>query len=343
MMQGTVHLFDHLPEVDRPAMLRAGGVAAPMRSSPLVGVIRNPRSHRNIDAEPEWSGRATLMVETPRKRSELEPILRSFAEAQVDFIVVDGGDGTVRDVLTCGAGLFGESWPPLIVLPSGKTNALAIDLALCRGWNLDEAITAARDGRVAIRRPLVISMRDNPDARVQGFVFGAGAFTAAIGLGQSAHRRGAFDALGVGLTAAWSVLQAMFGAPGNIWKRGTPMRLRFADGRAVAHSGRGRADERYMIFGSTLGKFPAGLQPFRGVGGRLRFNVLDSANLGLLMRMPVIYFGKVSAAARRLGMHQFGADRLDIDLAGNFILDGEAFPPGSYTIELGPTLRFVVP
>lgn len=319
------------------------GVVAAARSVPLVGVIRNPRSHRNIDAQPEWSGRATLMVETPRKRSELEPLLRKFAEAQVDLVVVDGGDGTVRDVLTCGAGAFGESWPPLIVLPSGKTNALAIDLGLGSSWNLDRAIAAAREGRIAIRRPMVIAMRDNPDARVQGFVFGAGAFTTAIGLGQKAHRRGAFDSLGVGLTAIWAMLQATFGRSGNVWKRGTPMRLRSMTGQPLPHSGRGHADERFLLFGSTLDKFPAGLKPFRGLSGKLRYLTMDNSRLGLMLRLPMVYFGRISPATRRQGLHQFAADALKIDLTENFILDGEAFPPGSYSITLGPPLRFVVP
>lgn len=342
-MQGTVHLFDHLPEVERPAIPAGAGSVAPTRNVPLVGVIRNPRSHRNIGAQPEWSGRATLMAETPHKRSELDAILRRFAEAQVDFLVVDGGDGTVRDVLTCGAGAFGECWPPLIVLPSGKTNALAIDLDLGDDWNLDIAIEQARAGHVTVRRPMVISLRDNPDARVQGFAFGGGAFTAAISLGQLAHRKGAFNAFGVGVTAAWSVLQAIFGAPGNVWKRGTPMRLRAEDGSAMPHSGRGRADERFFIFGSTLTKFPAGLNPFRKIDGPMRFLVMDNSRLGLLLRMPLIYFGRVSASARRMGLLRFGAQVLELDIADNFILDGEAFPPGSYRITLGPQLRFVVP
>ena len=58
-MHGTVHLFDRLPEVAKPAA-PAGGAAAPVRQVPLVGVIRNPRSHRNTGAPPEWTGRATV-------------------------------------------------------------------------------------------------------------------------------------------------------------------------------------------------------------------------------------------------------------------------------------------
>lgn len=342
-MQGTVHLFDHLPQVEQPVAPATGGASPPIRAVPLVGVIRNPRSHRNAASEPEWSGRATMMVETPHKRSELDAILRRFAEAQVDFLVVDGGDGTVRDVLTCGAGAFGETWPQLIVLPSGKTNALAIDLGLDMDWTLDRAIECAREGRHTLRRPMVISLRDNPDARVQGFVFGAGVFTPAISLGQHAHKRGAFNAAAVGVTTVWTLFQALVGSPGNIWRRGTRMRLRDAEGTPLPHSGHGRPEERYFIFGSTLEKLPAGLTPFRGIEEKLRFVLMDNSKLSLLLRLPLVYFGKITAGARRYGFHRFGCESLEMELGGNFILDGEAFPPGAYRITLGPQLRFVVP
>src|SRR5262245_56535132 len=72
-MHGTVHLFDRLPQVTRPAA-PLSGAAAPVRSIPLVGVIRNLRSHRQAASLPEWSGRANLLVETPETRGELQAI-----------------------------------------------------------------------------------------------------------------------------------------------------------------------------------------------------------------------------------------------------------------------------
>lgn len=341
-MHGTVHLFDSLPEVSRPAA-RPGGAAAPVRQVPLVGVIRNPHSHRNSGAPPEWTGRASLLLETPQRREELHEILARFADRRVDYVVIDGGDGTVRDVLTSGAGMFGESWPPLIVLPNGKTNALAADLGVPVNWSLADALEAIRSGRIEQRRPLVVSQRDNADARVHGFVFGAGAFTAAIGLGQDAHRRGAFNALAVGITAVWSLGQALFGSAGNVWRRGTPMRLYDGEGRELPHSGIGRSDERYLIFASTLERFPAGLRPFARVAGALRMSVIDNSRLGLLLRLPLIFRGVVGEGLRRRGYHVFGRDKLQLDIGDSFILDGEAFPGGRYRLSLGPKLRFVVP
>ncbi|AKH43215.1 hypothetical protein FHS61_001084 [Altererythrobacter atlanticus] len=340
-MHGTVHLFDSLPQVERPQ--GASVQKAPVRAVPLVGVIRNARSHRNRDPLPEWKGRATLLVEMPARRSELSDILVRFAEKRVDYIVVDGGDGTVRDVLTCGAGIFGESWPPLIVLPNGKTNALATDLGLPTDWSLSDALAAAEGGNSLQRRPLVISQRDNADARVQGFVFGAGAFTAAISLGQDAHRHGAFNSMAVVVTALWSLLQALFGSAGNVWRRGTKMRLRGEDGCELEHSGYGREDERYLVFASTLCRFPAGLRPFREPEDTMRMAVLDTSRLGLLLRVPLILTGRVGERTRRMGYHTHGLERAEIDISDCFILDGEAFPAGRYQLSLGPKLRFVVP
>lgn len=341
-MHGSVHLFDHLPQIARPKA-SPERAAAPARQVPLVGVIRNLRSHRNDGALPEWPGRATLLVETPSRRAELTEVLSRFAERRVDYIVIAGGDGTVRDVLTCGAGIFGESWPPLVVLPNGKTNALAVDLGLPGDWALGDAIAALKSGRIVQRRPLVVAQRDNADARVHGFVFGAGAYTASIGLGQQAHDKGAFQTLGVGVTVVWSLLQALFGGRGNSWRRGTPMRLADASGRAIAHSGVGRTDERYLLFASTLDRFPAGLRPFGATVGPLRAAVLDSSSRPLLLRLPLIFRGRVNERMRRLGYHVVAENALEIDLGGRFILDGEAFPPGRYRLSLGPKLRFVVP
>jgi len=341
-MHGTVHLFDRLPEVSRPSA-PPGLATPPVRQVPLVGIIRNPRSHRNNGELPEWTGRATLLVETPERRAELQAILMRFAERRVDYLVVDGGDGTVRDVLTCGAGIFGESWPPLIVLPNGKTNALAFDLGLPTNWSLAAALDATQNGRIAQRRPLVVAQRDNADARVQGFVFGGGVFTAAIGLGQDAHRHGAFNALGVFVTAIWGLLQALFGSAGNVWRRGTPMRLYDGEGRELEHCGIGRADERFLLLASTLENFPAGLRPFGELDSALRVAVMDNSRFGLLVRLPLVFRGKIGEILRRRGYNVFGLDAMQVDLADRFILDGEAFPAGRYELSLGAKLRFVVP
>ena len=341
-MHGTIHLFDRLPQVTQP-IAPLGGAATPARAVPLVGVIRNLRSHRQAAALPDWSGRANLLVETPAERSELQDVLARFAERRVDYIAIAGGDGTVRDVLTCGAGYFGETWPPLIIVPCGKTNALAVDLGLPVKWTLEEAIEAVGQGRIEQRRSMIVSQRDNADARVQGFVFGAGAYASAIQLGQKAHEKGAFNNLGVGVTAIWALMQGLFGSDNNLWRRGTAMRLFDAEGSELPHSGHGRADERFLMFASTLGVFPASIKPFGLDPTGLNAAVIDGAHRGLMIRLPLVFRGLISPRMRSFGYHVAPADGLQVDIADSFILDGEAFPGGRYRLSLGPKLRFVVP
>lgn len=342
-MHGSIHLFDSLPRVSEPVQRALVLPGASARVDPLIGLIRNPRSHRSREHRPLPTGRFRLLAEAPSRRSELAAVLERFADLQIDYLAIDGGDGTVRDILTCGAGVFGDCWPDLILLPGGKTNALAHDLGLPARWKLADALAAIGRGGRAQRAPLVVAGRDMPDSRVQGFVFGAGVYTAAIGLGQSAHQRGAFGALAVATTTMWSAWQALTGAADNIWRRGTPMRLRDGAGRDLPRSDLGEADERYLVFASTLQRFPAGLRPFQGIGGRLRLAVLDHAGWGAMLRLPRLLAGHVGRNPARFGVHRFGLDRIEIDLGDSFILDGEAFPAGSYTLSLGPKLRFVVP
>lgn len=342
-MQGSVHLFENLPQIDaRPAAANNHALAA-VRSNPLIGLIRNARSHRNASGGNGGLEPDGVIVTAPRRRDELPGILADFAARGVDCIAIDGGDGTVRDVLTCGAGVFGDSWPALIVLPNGKTNALAIDLGIPVGWSLDEALEAMRLGHVVRRQPIVITERGNPAAQVRGFIMGAGVFNRAIALGQRSHDLGAFNAAAVGVTLVWSVMQALFGGRNNPWRRGTTMRLRDGDGAELPHYGGLPANERYLMVASTLENFPIGIDPFRGITESLRVGVLDNPRRSLLLRIGALARGTASEATMRRGGHALGSEALDVDLSDSFILDGEAFPAGQYRLTAGAKLRFVVP
>jgi len=90
---------------------------------PQVGVIYNPRSHRNKGQDLASDPAPHVYVSQPGERSQLPAALRRFADRGIDLLVINGGDGTVRDVLTAGCEVFGENWPTVAVLPKGKTNA----------------------------------------------------------------------------------------------------------------------------------------------------------------------------------------------------------------------------
>jgi len=172
---------------------------------------------------------------------------------------------------------------------------------------------------------------------------GGGAFTRAVALGQKSHKLGAFDAAVVVVTALWTAAQALLGTKGNDWRRGTPMRLTGEDGEVLPHFGGLPPEERYFLLASTLRRFPGGINPYRGVDEALRVGVLDNPSRGLLLRLGAIAFGTASKATRARGLHVFGTEAMDFDIADRFILDGEAFPAGQYRLSAGNNLRFIVP
>ncbi len=337
-MSASIKTFDRLPRPQagsaRPAVPRGIGGGG----RPLVGVIRNVRSHRNRGRDQGEAPGAEVIVESTEKRRELVGVLDRFAGLGLDYLAISGGDGTVRDVLTTGAAIFGDEWPTLIVLPKGKTNALAADLGAPADWRLAEALAAAERGSFAERRPLVVAETRDPLARVQGFMLGAGLFTKAVSLGQRAHRWGAFNAVAVGVTTLWAVGQAFFAGDGNLWRQRVPLRLTAPDGAPLP----GPA-ERFVFLASTLENFALGLKPFPQPVSGLKLAVLDTPARGSLAWIPLVAAGRRPDPPESRGYHWHSLDAFAMAVGEPFILDGEAFPAGDYRVSQGPLLRFVVP
>ncbi|MEL7197938.1 MAG: diacylglycerol kinase family protein [Pseudomonadota bacterium] len=324
---------------------------------PRVGVIHNPRSHRNKMAAASESELSrdlgpNIHIAEPGDRSALPQALAKFAEQGIDLLAIDGGDGTVRDVLTCGHDVFGKDWPVLAVLPRGKTNALAHNLEIPRDWGLDDAIAAFWRGSMVARRPLALSngaaAGEKTGFPVFGFILGAGAFTKATQAGQSAHRMGAFNSLAVGTTAVWALVQSALASRANEWRRGAKMRIGIGPHDALlGHSGHGDESHRQLLFASSLDKLPAGINPFGAVqaAGPTQFKVLalDQISRRTTALIPFMLAGWITQGLRKRGVHQLAVSSLSLDLSEPFILDGEAFPAGKYNLDSGPDLRFVIP
>jgi hypothetical protein len=343
-MDRVIYNFDSLPQ-------RHGLASAPKRRSiyrarrtpePRVGIIYNPRSHRNHGQDLACSGADSIMVAQPRTRDEIAHALAEFARDGIDFLVINGGDGTVRDVLTMGQTVFADRWPAIAVLPKGKTNALNVDLGAPADWSLEGALAAYASGRQIIRRPLAVSREDHDDPAMLGFIFGAGAFTLGIEAGQDAHSLGFFNSLAVGATSAWGVIQGLFGSNRNKWRRGTPMQLTYLpSGKPVPRSAHGDPARRSVLLASTLERMPMGIELFGIPRSGLKFALLDHPLRGLLAALPVILMGWRPRWLAKAGLHQLEADALAIDVAEPVILDGEAFPPGRYRVAQGPELTFI--
>lgn len=329
-------------------------------AAPRVGVIYNRHSHHNLRNEGA-AARAVdgvlpdmpnVLVAEPEGSSDLPRILTQFKARGIELLVINGGDGTIRDVLTCGLAVWGDDWPVLAVLPRGKTNALNVDLGAPSHWTLAGVIAAFEHGQRIRRRgitmtPIAADRADHPQngpGTMMGFILGAGAFTTGIKVGQDAHRLGAFNSLAVGVTTAWGVIQALLGSAGNRWRSGIGMEiLTGPERRPLPHSGFGNPAQRWILVASTLNRLPVNMKLFGPYHDGLRMVVMDKARRRLLAMIPMVVAGKGPDWVTRAGVHFARASEFELALDDEFILDGEIFPAGRYHVAEGPELRFLVP
>ena len=310
-------------------------IATPADAEWRIGVIHNGRARHNA------SRHAPFVVPgcdhaKPRSHDELEQVLADFAATGINALVIDGGDGTVRDIISAAAKHFTGVFPRVAIVPSGKTNALALDLSIPHHWTVADAVEAIQLGGVKERAPIEVWRAGEDDAGLRGFIFGAGAFVRATGLAQTTHRFGAFNGLAVALSIVGAVGQSVFGGQGNSWRQGEQMRVA-ATGEAVVE----RA--QYMLLGSTLAHMPLRIKPFGRSRGGLKLLRIDAQPRRILAALPSILRGQDDAWLGDLGYHRIDAERVELTLASEFILDGETFAGGELTLRQGAPMRFVVP
>ena len=105
-----------------------------MSARPRIALLSNPRSTGNIAQLPRIR---SFCAEHPdifhyevEHAHQIGDAMRTIARVRPKVLVINGGDGTVQAALTeiYNGGHFPECPPPVAVLPSGKTNLIALDL-----------------------------------------------------------------------------------------------------------------------------------------------------------------------------------------------------------------------
>jgi len=337
---GSISLFDggdFGPVVRRVGKTAGAPARAGWAEGARVGIVFNQRAHGNVsrgDTSP--AGSADLDWASPGTQAELSATLKRFAERQIDVLIVDGGDGTIRDVLTAAKAHFHGRLPTVAVVPSGKTNALAIDLGISRDWSLRDALQLVGAGRIEQRTPVEIHRVGSAEPALCGFLFGAGAFVRATALAQRAHRLGAFHGVAVGLSLAGAIAQTIFGGRNNPWRQGDAMRVELSDGRCF--------DEAfYLLLGTTLDRLPLGLKPFGRARSGFKLLAVDAPPRRILSSLPALLTGSEAPWLDARGYHHGDVDSFRISLEGGFILDGETYEGGDFIIRRGAAMNFLVP
>lgn len=299
-----------------------------------IGLIRNPKSHRNAAGR-----RPALALPTaePRNVAELHRALMDFRADNTRLIAVDGGDGTLREVMTA---LVALDWfPRLAVLPSGKINLIARDVGFARP-RADHLARLAGGGTQIHRRRLL--RLDHGGGTTYGMLLGGAGFRSAWEMAnRRLHPHGLVSRGAVATALLLSLAQA---ALGGAVAAGEPMRVRLEDGEWLAGN-------RFVLLATTLERLMLGLWPFWGEGegegeGGLRLLDVAAPPRRLLAALPRLVRGRPAPWMAAAGYRSLRVQRVELKVAGAVILDGEPFFPaadGRLVLSLGPEMEFVRP
>lgn len=321
-------------------------------ASARIGVIRNPRSQRNRVAgdtatEPEVrSGRVRLYQ--PLTPQALAEALCECRDAGIAHLVVDGGDGTLREVMSALPAVYGTALPTLSLIASGNTNLAVADVGgFVRGPQALAQLVATLDcrapSRTSERTVIEAVWPDGSHPPVCGFFLGSAGYLRGWRMAHAdVHRRGLWHQWGVAATVAGAAWQVITGRPDSDWQRGSPLALA-VDGAAP------REGARFVFIATSLDTLFMGLWPFwdQDGDGPLRWLDIDAPPPRFGRNLRRLLRGQPTEFMRASGAYRSGRARsIELCLQEELVIDGEAYPPGAdgrITLRAGARFRFHAP
>ena len=155
-MSKSLPLTERQNRTDSCARARRRDVA----QRPRIALLSNPKSTGNLAQLPRireyCADHPDVFHYEVEHASQIGEAMRVIARVRPKVLAINGGDGTVQAALTelHNGGHFGDEPPPVAVLPSGKTNLIALDLG-ARGdpiETLERLIALARSRPCALHR-----------------------------------------------------------------------------------------------------------------------------------------------------------------------------------------------
>ena len=311
----------------------------PTGHRPRVALLSNPRSTGNIA---QLSRIRAYCADHPdifhyevEHVDQIADALRTIARVRPKMLVINGGDGTVQAALTemHNGGHFGDSPPPMAVIPSGKTNLIALDLGVHGDpiEALERLVDLAQGdlGEHVVERELIALRKDGSERPVIGmFLGGAGLADTMLYCRNKIYPLGLPNAVSHIITALALMVRLLFDLKASFLPpKASPLQVR----AGVGHSIKGRFT---LLIVTTLEKLLLSGEIVGQGRGALKFVAIEerpsSVLRGLIAGMTGGYRGR-----EMRGVHFEEVDEVTIEgESSNVILDGETF-----SAELGRPIR----
>ena len=311
-----------------------------------IGLISNPLSQANRKGggiAANVTPGADIYVSQPKDHNQLIDDLERFARAGVTLIIIDGGDGTVRDVVSNIHHAYDCHWPTFAILPSGKTNVIAGEVGHFEsgetGW---KQLIAARDAGVLGRvekscTALEIDWPEQNKPTQRGFLMGFAAFAEGKRIAEEKlHPMGIAKGLAVAIAISGVMLRNLTPGLRNTKVSGDAGSVE-VDGKRID------VDRHFLMLASSLNQLTLGMRPFWDEGkGPINWLDISAPPRRLLLGLFQLAMGKRKIWMEQRGYTSGRAVVLDIKFEEPFVLDGELYEThGHVRVSTSQPIRFL--
>jgi len=317
---------------------------------PRIALISNPKSTGNLAQLPRirayCDAHPDIFHYEVERADQIGEAMRTIARINPAVLAINGGDGTVQAALTemCNGDHFGDAAPPVAVLPSGKTNLIALDLG-ARGDPVDaleKLLGIARADlapHLVARELIALSGGETGIKPVIGmFLGGAGLADIMLYCRERVYPLGLPNGLSHFITAIAVILRQVFRLRASFLPP-EPMPLSVSVRQGGAITGRFA-----FLFVTTLEKLLLSGEVGTAGRGPLKFVAVEQKPVSMVRAFAASLVGRLGRT-KLDGVHVEEADEIAIEgEASQVILDGETFRAGlgkPILLRPAPPLSFV--
>jgi hypothetical protein len=299
---------------------------------PRIALLSNPKSTGNLAQLPRirefCADHPDIFHYEVEHADQIGQAMKTIAQVRPKVLAINGGDGTVQAALTelCNGGHFGDEPPPVAVLPSGKTNLIAIDLG-AKGdpiQALERLIEVAQgdlEPFIVARELIALRRGESEDLPVIGmFLGGAGLAETMLYCRDKIYPLGLPNGLAHVITAIAFLAKLFLRLKGSFLPPDTmPLNVSM---REEGHLLSGR----FSLFAvTTLEKLLLSFEVGEKREGTLKLLAIEERPGSLIGALAASIGGKLGRSKVR-GVHYEEADRITIESErSDVILDGETF------------------
>ena len=295
-------------------------------------MLSNPRSTGNIAQLPRireyCADHPDVFHYEVEDADQIGEAMRVIARVRPKVLAINGGDGTVQAALTelHNGGYFGEELPPVAVLPSGKTNLIAIDLG-ARGdpvQALERLIELARTDikPYTVDRELIALRHGEGDGEpvIGMFLGGSGLAQTMLYCRDKIYPLGLPNRIAHGLTAIAAIMKMVLGLKASFLPPDPkPVSV------SLSQDGGQISGLFSLLAVTTLEKLLLSTDLGTRRQGALKLLAIDAHPKSVVRAVAAGIFGKL-ARSDVSGAHFQEADEITIEgESAELILDGETF------------------